>query len=182
MAREVQVVKKNRMIDIIYFYTNNNYSLLHQLHRHPPHLIQTPILPHILRPQSLHLLIQMRPQNLPKPIHDPLQLPQIQLPLPTLHISHKTLQSINPRMDPLVLLQMPAVLLEHVHTPREHREDVAFFDGVVDGEVVGELENCGEELSDGHSLGAFIGGCGGVEGVPGAPEVFMLDIDILVEA
>lgn len=48
------------------------------------------------------------------------------------------------------------------------------LDGVVDREVVRELLDGVEELLDGHSLGPFIGGGGGVERVPGAAEVFVL--------
>lgn len=51
---------------------------------------------------------------------------------------------------------------------------MSFLDGVVDGEVVSEFENRGEELSNGHSLGSLVRGGGGVERVPGAAEVFVL--------
>lgn len=43
-------------------------------HRHSYDLLLRPILPHILRPQLLHFIVQVLPQDLPKPIQNLLQL------------------------------------------------------------------------------------------------------------
>lgn len=108
-------------------------------HRHPPHLLHRPKPPHILRPQIPHLRIQMSPQSLPKPIHNALQLPQIQLLLPALHIRYIPLQLIHALVDAFVVCKHRLVFLKARHFPGEDGEDVLFFDRVVDGEVVAEL-------------------------------------------
>lgn len=47
----------------------SSHYLKHASHWHPPHLIHRPKRPHILSSQLFHLIIQMLPQYLSKPIH-----------------------------------------------------------------------------------------------------------------
>jgi hypothetical protein len=122
----------------------------------------------------MHLLVQMLPKHLPKPIHHNLQLakPQLALARPTLrNIRFELLQ---PVVDLLVLRQQLQLFAERGHFLREDGEDVLFFDRVVDGEVVREVVAGLQERAERHALGFFAGGAGAVEEIPGLAEVVVL--------
>lgn len=146
----------------------------HPSHRQPPHLVLRPELPHILRPQFMHLLIQMLPQHLPKSIHHRLQLPKPQFSLPSPTLRDIRLELLQPVVDLFVLREQFQLFGEGRHLFRENWEYVSLFDRVVDGEVVREVVAGLEEGAEGHALGFFAGGAGAVEEVPGLAEVVVL--------
>jgi hypothetical protein len=108
-------------------------------HRQPPHLLRRPKPPHILRPQLMHLLIQMLPQHLPKSIHHGLQLSKPQLALPSPALRDIRLELLQPVVDLFVLCEKFQLFGESGHFFREHGENVPLFDRVVDGKVVREV-------------------------------------------
>ena len=122
----------------------------------------------------MHLLVQMLPKHLPKPIHHNLQLAKPQLALPSPALRDISFELLQPVVDLLVLRQQFQLFAERRHFLREDREDVLLFDRVVDGEVVREVVAGLQEGAEGHALGFFAGGAGAVEEVPGLAEVVVL--------
>ncbi len=131
-------------------------------HRHPPHLISRPILPHILRPQLFHLIIQMLPQDRPKAVHDLLQLTHSQLPLATLTLLKILFEHLQPVVYLLMLREELQLFSELRHLLCQNGEDVLFFDGMVDCEVVGELLADIQEGAYRHACWSLTGRCCGV--------------------
>lgn len=122
----------------------------------------------------MHLLIQMLPKHLPKPIHNHLQLSKPQLPLPSPALRDIRLKLLQSVVDLLVLRQQLQLFAESRHFLRQDWEDVPLFDRVVDGEVVREVVAGLQEGAEGHALGFFARGAGAVEEVPGLAEVVVL--------
>jgi hypothetical protein len=143
-------------------------------HRQPPHLLRRPIQPHVLRPQLMHLRIQMLPQHCAKPIHDFPQLRKPQFSLPSPALRKIRLELIQPVMNLLVLGEEFKLFPESRHFLREDGEDVLLFDRVVDGEVVRKLVARLQEAAQGHALGFLARGAGVVQEVPGLAEVVVL--------
>lgn len=122
---------------------------------------------HILRPQRPHLLIQMFPQHIPKPIHKPLHLLPLQVNLATPALGQIILQLLQTLVDLPVLREEVQFTPELGHPFREHREDVLPLDRVVEVELRAEAKPGHNELARGESAGLFAcAGAGVLQLVP----------------
>lgn len=116
----------------------------------------------------------MRPQDGPKPVHDPLHIAQLQLRLPLAAFLQIRLESVHAGVDLPVLLQQVHVTAELGHLARQHGEDALLLDLVVQVQLRDERETPVDELPDRHPRGPFVVGAGVVELVPGEAEMVML--------
>ena len=143
------------------------------LHGHPPHLLLTPILSHILGAQRLDLLVQVLPQDVAPGLHALLEGGELKGVLAGLASAQVGAKDVEPGVDVAVLgLQVAAEL---GHALPEDGEDVALLNVVVHGQLVDEAEALVEELLEGHAARAAVLRAGGPEERPCLTKMVMLE-------
>ncbi len=63
---------------------------------------------------------------------------------------------------------------ENGHPGREFWENVLFFNGMVDGEMLAELDSLGEKRADGHARRTGTGGAAFIKDVPDVAKMVVL--------
>lgn len=124
----------------------------------------------------------MRPQHLPKRIHEPHHLLPLQINLAAAALGQILLQLLQTLVDLPVLRDERQFAPELRHPFREHGEDVLLFDGVVEVELRAEGEPGRDELAGGEPAWSFAcAGAGVLKLVPHLAEVVVLGLMLVSE-
>ena len=153
---------------------NSCLCLRCSLHRHDAHLVQRPILPHILCAQLLNFGVEVLPQNRAESVHNLLQLLEAQLLFAAAARLNVRLQHDEALVDVPVVRQQLQLLAEGRHLARQYGEDAPLLDRVVYRQVLAELGRRHQERPDRHALRALARYARVVQHVPGRAEVGVL--------
>lgn len=95
------------------------------LNRYPPHLIDCPVLSHVLCTELADLVVEMLPEDCTESVEDFLELRQAQFAFASRTGVEVGCQLVQPGVDLLVLCEQLKFLLERGHFAREDREYVS---------------------------------------------------------
>lgn len=123
------------------YHVQDHNQIKRTLHGHGPHLLQSPVLAHVLSAKLSNLFVEMLEECRSKTVKDLFELAGSVLLLAALTRFHVLLKPLKAFVNQLVVRQELQLLAESWHLLGQDREDMLLLDGVVHGELPAELKD-----------------------------------------